>query len=157
MGEQSNNANLRDLSGMARHTVTLKSPIDGRVEEIPLAAPIGPDFLEAKDFIVKERTQKAGRNMASILAPDVLAMHVACVGERAEKQTSVLLDLDGVTYMNFIMARRAGYKGDWGTFRASLQGSDIRKLQDALLDLCGFPKMGSAPSANPTVGGTIDS
>jgi hypothetical protein len=147
---------LPDLMGQAPYTVTLKSLTDGHLEEAALAAPIPADFWEAKDFLAKERTKTLVADTAGLLDPDTLAKAIAETRQRALANTSVLIDQDGIQYMHFLMARRAGFKGNWDGFRKALQGSDIRKLQDGLFKLCDIriDKKGDG-SANPPESGTI--
>jgi len=130
--------------------------MNGQTQEFPLAAPLPQDFSDAKDFMVKDRTQKAIADTNGLLDPDTRAKMIAEVRGRTESHTSVLLDIDGITYMHFLMARRAGFKRNWDGFRMSLQGADFRKLQTTLFELCGIetdknPEGQAAPLDSGTI------
>ena len=138
MVDNTTGPSLRDMSGLSRHTILLKSLSDDTTLELPLAAPTPQDFSDAKDFIVRDRTKKVIQDTNGLLDPDTRAKMIAEVRSRTESHTSVLLDIDGITYMHFLMAKRGGYQGHWDGFRMSLQGADFRKLQTTLFDLCGI-------------------
>jgi hypothetical protein len=150
-----NKATLRELGGAAHYTVTLKSLTDGKLEEFPLAAPQATDSLETKDFMVKDRTQKAIADTEGMLDPDTRAKLIAEVRIRTQSHTSVLLDQDGITYIHFLMAKRAGFTGNWKGFSLSLQ-DDIRTLQNNLFALFGIvvsdkPENPSSPFESGTI------
>jgi hypothetical protein len=133
IGEQ-DKPGLSALAGSAGYAVTLS--MNGRTEEFPLASPQPQDFYEAKDFMIRDRTRKAIEDTAGILDPETRSKMIAEIRAKTQTHNSVLLDVDGLMYMHFLMARRAGFKGNWEGFKMSIQGADFRKLQDQLFELC---------------------
>lgn len=158
MSNETDKPTLPELMGQVTYTVTLKSPTDGSLQEVPLAAPIPTDFWEAKDFLAKERTRAVIADTDGLLDAETLAKVIAETRVRAMSNTSILFDEDGVQYMHFLMAKRAGFKGDWKGFRLAMQGSSVRKLRDNLLALCKVvadKQPDGAPNSRPLESGTI--
>jgi hypothetical protein len=90
-----------------------------------------------------------------MLDPDTRAKLIAEVRLRTQTHNSVFLDQDCIQHMHFLMARRAGFKGNWKGFQSSLQ-TDVRKLQDILFALCGIVVDDKAGTqTNPLDSGTI--